>query len=185
MRWGRLIHALLVYLIWWPSSKGKWKVSHLQEIQIIDNELFETLKEKALLSERKRTNYNFHHLDEVYQRFLNVLTKTTYISPHRHKNDPKPETFVILEGEIGFLIFAEDGSIREAHRLSANGPKRGIDIQPGVWHSLVCISDVAVCFEGKSGPYDPTIDKEFHPKYPLEGQEGIPQTLEYFASFVK
>lgn len=157
----------------------------MQEIQIIDHALFESLKTKALQSDRKRTNFNFHSLEEVYQRFLNVLTKTTYISPHRHKNDPKPESFIILEGEIGFLIFNEDGSIREAHKLSALGPKRGIDIQPGVWHSLICLSEVAVCFEGKSGPYDPTVDKEFHPNYPLEGDENVPLTLELFASFVK
>ncbi len=36
---------------------------------IIDNELFETLKEKALLSERKRTNYNF----TTWMKFTNAF----------------------------------------------------------------------------------------------------------------
>ncbi|XDD42762.1 WbuC family cupin fold metalloprotein [Leptospira sp. WS60.C2] len=154
----------------------------MQEIQIIDSDLIGTLVTKAKQAERKRTNHNFHKQEEVYQRFLNVLSKDTYISPHRHLSDPKPETFVVLEGEIGFLIFEENGDIKEFHKLSSNGPKRGIDLQPGVWHSLVCLSDVAVCFEGKSGPYDPTIDKEFHPKYPLEGESNVKKTIQTFES---
>lgn len=154
----------------------------MQEIQIIDSDLIGNLITKAKQAERKRTNHNFHEQKEVYQRFLNVLSKNTYISPHRHLSDPKPETFVVLEGEIGFLIFSEDGKIQETHKLSSNGPKRGIDLQPGVWHSLVCLSDVAVCFEGKSGPYDPTVDKEFHPSYPLEGDPNVTQTIQSFES---
>lgn len=155
----------------------KWKEC-LPEIQIIDQHLIHSLKEKASQSSRGRTNYNFHKLEEVYQRFLNVLTKETYISPHRHKSDPKPETFVVLEGEIGFLIFTDEGKIQESHHLTSQGPKRGIDIAPGIWHSLVCLTDHAVCFEGKSGPYDPRIDKEFHPQFPLESGVGIPDVLQ-------
>ncbi|MCG6150970.1 WbuC family cupin fold metalloprotein [Leptospira bandrabouensis] len=154
----------------------------MQEIQVIDSELIGTLVKKAQNAERKRTNHNFHEQKEVYQRFLNVLSKNTYIPPHRHLSDPKPETFIILEGEIGFLIFDENGEVKEAHKLSANGPKRGIDLQPGVWHSLVCLSDTAVCFEGKSGPYDPTVDKEFHPKYPLESDPKFTETIKSFES---
>lgn len=154
----------------------------MQEIQIIDSDLIGSLVTKAKNAERKRTNHNFHKQQEVYQRFLNVLSKDTYIPPHRHLSDPKPETFVVLEGEIGFLIFKENGEIQEYHKLSSNGPKRGIDLQPGVWHSLVCLSETAVCFEGKSGPYDPTVDKEFHAKYPLEGETKVSETIKYFES---
>ncbi|TGK81849.1 cupin fold metalloprotein, WbuC family [Leptospira noumeaensis] len=154
----------------------------MQEIQLIDSDLIGNLVKKAQTADRKRTNHNFHEQKEVYQRFLNVLSKNTYIPPHRHLSDPKPETFVILEGEIGFLIFHENGEVKEAHKLSGNGPKRGIDLQPGVWHSLVCLSETAVCFEGKSGPYDPTIDKEFHPNYPLESDPKFIETIKSFES---
>ncbi|TGK96127.1 cupin fold metalloprotein, WbuC family [Leptospira brenneri] len=154
----------------------------MQEIQIIDSDLIGSLVKKAQTAERKRTNHNFHEQMEVYQRFLNVLSKNTYIPPHRHLSDQKPETFVVLEGEIGFLIFQENGEIKEAHKLSSTGPKRGIDLKPGVWHSLVCLSETAVCFEGKSGPYDPTIDKEFHPKFPLEGDLKVPETILWYES---
>ena len=142
----------------------------MQEIQLIDHSLFEKVTSEAISSSRKRKNYNFHKLTEVYQRFLNVLTASTFISVHRHLSDPKPETFVVLKGKIGFLIFNSDGSLKDKYELSSAGPIVGIDIQPGVWHNLVCLSDVAVCFEGKSGPYIESNDKEFHSAYPIEGE---------------
>ncbi|TGN20297.1 WbuC family cupin fold metalloprotein [Leptospira idonii] len=146
--------------------------------QLIDQNLIQKVISEAQASPRKRKNHNFHQLTEVYQRFLNVLTEDTYIAVHRHLTDPKPETFVILQGKVGFLIYNEDGSISEKHILSSEGPVYGIDIQPGVWHNLVCLSSVAVCFEGKSGPYIETVDKEFHSLYPMEGHEDCRQTNE-------
>jgi cupin fold WbuC family metalloprotein len=142
--------------------------------KLINQALFDSVSEKALHSERKRSNFNFHELSEVYQRFLNVLTKGTYVQPHRHKQPAKPESFIALQGELGFLLFDDDGKIIEKFLISSPGPIYGIDLQPGVWHSLVCLSDVCVCFEGKSGPYNPTTDKEFaNFSYPEGSKEAI------------
>ncbi len=149
----------------------------MQDIQIIDQKLIERVISEANSSPRKRKNHNFHQLTEVYQRFLNVLTKETFISVHRHLADPKPETFVILQGKVGFLIFNDDGTLKEKHLLCSEGPNFGIDIQPGVWHNLVCLSDVAVCFEGKSGPYIESVDKEFHHAYPMESDAKCSEQL--------
>jgi cupin fold WbuC family metalloprotein len=154
----------------------------LQEIQLIDHSLFEKVISEAKQSPRKRKNFNFHELTDVYQRFLNVLTQSTYVAVHRHLNDPKPETFVLLQGQIGFIIFNNDGSIKEKHLLSSEGPIVGIDIKAGVWHNLVCLSEVAVCFEGKSGPYVESVDKEFHPTYLGEGEPGCEKQLKEWKS---
>jgi len=155
----------------------------LSDIQVIDNDLVDSVVERALLSSRKRTNHNFHTLDEVYQRFLNVLTKGTYVGVHRHKADPKPETFLVLRGKVGIFIYDDFGKITNSYRLSSEGPNYGIDLRPGVWHNLVCLSEIAVCFEGKSGPYLVNTDKEFHPKYPGEGEKGWEQQLSTWESF--
>ncbi len=136
---------------------------------LIEESLFSFTLERAQRSPRRRMNYNFHALSEVYQRFLNVLLRGTYVRPHRHFLEPKPETFLSIRGDLGFLLFEEDGSIRETFRISHNGPLYGIDLKPGIWHSLVALSEVCICFEGKSGPYDPSTDKEFLPMYPEEG----------------
>ncbi len=149
-----------------------------EQVQLITETLFESVTNKAKVSPRKRSNHNFHELSEVYQRFLNVLTKGTYIQPHKHENPPKPETFIALKGNLGFLIFDESGNITEKHLLSSDGPTFGIDIQPGVWHSIVTLTDVCICFEGKSGPYDPTEDKFFASWAPTEADDTRFATIE-------
>lgn len=140
-------------------------------IQLISDTLFQETIQKAESSPRKRSNWNFHELNEVYQRFLNVLIKDTYIQPHMHRDPPKPETFLVIKGELGFLTFDDNGNVLTRHRLSEKGPIYGIDIQPGVWHSIVVLSETCICFEGKSGPYDPSSDKMFASWAPTEQDE--------------
>lgn len=146
--------------------------------QLITDSLFQEVLEKANASPRGRANHNFHELSEVYQRFLNVLTKNTYVQAHRHKSPPKAETFLVLQGSLGFILFNDDGSVLETHLLSAEGPSYGIDVAPGVFHTLVCLSENAICFEGKSGPYNPSTDKDFAPWAPAEGESGWEKYLE-------
>lgn len=141
----------------------------MSKVELISHHLISKTLDKAHLSQRKRMNHNFHELSENYQRFLNVLLKGTYVRPHRHSIPPKAETFLILKGEIAFLLFNEEGEIERQEMLSSGGPNYGIDIGPGIWHSLVCLSEEAICFEGKTGPYDPTVDKEFATWAPEEG----------------
>jgi len=45
----------------------------------------------------------------------------------------------------------------------------GIDIAPGIWHTAAALSDHAICFEVKPGPYVQAVDKEFAPWAPREG----------------
>ena len=142
-----------------------------EKVQLISDELFFSVIEKAQASPRKRANYNFHELTEVYQRFLNVLTRGTYVQPHKHENPPKPETFIVLKGKLGFLIYDTNGNVTGKHVLSENGDIRGIDVQPGVWHSVVTLSDICVCFEGKSGPYNLEEDKYFATWAPSEADD--------------
>ncbi|AOP32472.1 cupin [Leptospira tipperaryensis] len=146
--------------------------------QLITDSLFQEVLEKAGTSARGRANHNFHELSEVYQRFLNVLTKDTYVQAHRHKSPPKPETFLVIKGSLGFILFNDDGSVMETHRLSSEGPTYGIDVTPGVYHTLVCLSDNAICFEGKSGPYNPTTDKDFASWAPAESDSDKQKYLE-------
>lgn len=160
-----------------PDTSNQIQPVNKPDFKLIDESLFRITQDAALTSPRKRSNHNFHELSEVYQRFLNVLTRGTYVQPHRHKQDPKPETFIALKGELGFLLFDDSGNITESFRISSEGPNYGIDLQPGVWHSLVCLTDVCVCFEGKSGPYNPNTDKEFASFAPAEGDSMVPTTL--------
>ena len=54
---------------------------------------------------------------------------------------------------------------------------RGIDLRPGLWHSIAALTPVAVCYEVKPGPWDPATDKEFAPWAPEEGSDAASQYL--------
>jgi cupin fold WbuC family metalloprotein len=150
------------------------------QVQVFGRELFASLIEKALASPRLRTNYNFHgSMEDNPHRFLNVMARGTYVTPHRHLDPPKAESFVALSGEVAFFLFDDDGKVVERHDLGRDAI--GIDVAPGVWHSLAVLSEVAVCYEVKPGPYSPANDKDFAPWAPREGD---PRAAEYLARLV-
>jgi cupin fold WbuC family metalloprotein len=153
-------------------------------IQLLDDALFQELIERARKSPRLRTNHNFHSsLDENANRFLNVMLRGTYITPHRHMNPPKPEGFIVLEGEVAAFTFTADGQVDQAFRLGRD--KRGIDLPAGVWHTFAVMSDHAVCYEAKPGPYSAANDKEFASWAPREGDPGATQYLANLISKIR
>ena len=141
-------------------------------IQLIDRMLFEDVAQRAEITTRRRLNHNFHSgpADNPH-RFLNVLLRGTYIRPHRHLEPPKSETFVVLEGLAEVLIFNEDGSIASRHPLGSE--TLGIDLSPGIWHTVLAMTDRVICFEVKPGPWEPASDKEFAPWAPPEGDPAV------------
>ncbi len=159
------------------------KVDQEPQIQTYGEELFRSLILKAEQSTRKRMNFNFHaSAEENPHRFLNVFVRGSYVTPHRHAQPPKPESFLVLEGWLAAMIFDDSGKITQRYLLGT-GPRpaslpewarnadaiRGMDLAPGVWHTVAAVSQHAVCFEVKPGPWDPTNDKEFAPWAPMEG----------------
>ncbi len=160
---------------------GGVKETQRGPVDLIDDALIAATLQRARSSARLRTNHNFHlDMEDNPHRFLNVMLRNTYITPHRHLNPPKAETFLLLSGEIAFFLFDDDGGVQAMHRLAAakDGVPRGIDIQPGLWHTLVVLSEEAVCFEVKPGPYRASDDKEFAPWAPAEGSPACQQYLE-------
>lgn len=148
--------------------------------ELLNRALFDSLLAKAAASPRRRINHNFHtSMADNPHRFLNVLLAGTYITPHRHLKPPKAESFILLEGELLFILFRDDGEFDAVHRLQAGGGAIpvGIDILPGVWHTIIVQGAHAVCFEVKPGPYEPSDDKEFAPFAPAEGTPGATEYL--------
>jgi cupin fold WbuC family metalloprotein len=141
-------------------------------VSLISNALFDSVTALASTSPRRRMNHNFHSSpDDNPHRFLNVLLYGTYIRPHRHANPPKAESFVVLEGAADVIIFDDDGAVTTRYRLgeeSEGGRLWGVDIPPGVWHTVLPRTQRAVCFEVKPGPWQPSNDKEFATWAPAE-----------------
>ncbi len=151
-------------------------------VQVFGKDLITKLSSQALGAARKRVNYNFHSsMADNPHRFLNVMAQGTFVSPHRHLRPPKSESFVLLAGQVVFFVFDDEGRILQ--RVELGGAESGvgdvgIDIAPGVWHSLAVRSEIAVCFEVKPGPYRPEDDKEFAPWAPRENDEACSAYLQ-------
>jgi len=146
-------------------------------IQLLDAALFASLVERARGSPRLRTNHNFHaSMQDNPHRFLNVMIRGTYIAPHRHLDPPKAESFLVLEGEIAFFTFDDSGRIASSHILGRDA--LGIDVVPGVWHTMAPLTPHAICYEVKPGPYVASNDKDFAAWAPREGDPGVAAYLE-------
>ena len=142
----------------------------MQGVQLITDGLFAELTERAGASPRRRMNHNFHSgPSDNPHRMLNVLLRGTYVRPHRHVTPLKSEAFLPLTGRVGIVCFDDNGVTTGQYLLDAAGPVRGIDLAPGVWHTVVALSDVTVCYEVKPGPWEPASDKDFAAWAPAEG----------------
>jgi cupin fold WbuC family metalloprotein len=141
-------------------------------VQLLDEALIDATISRARSAPRGRINHNFHpDLASNPHRFLNAWTRGSYAAPHRHLAVPKPESFVVLRGELALFVFDDAGLVQEHHVLGRSG-LLGIDLAPGVWHTLAALTETAVCYEVKAGPYDAATDKEFAPWAPKEGEPG-------------
>jgi cupin fold WbuC family metalloprotein len=153
-------------------------------VQTVNRALFDELIERAKRSPRLRINHNFHaSMEENPHRFLNVMAKGTYVAPHRHLNPPKAESFVVLEGEVAFFIFDDAGGVVRTEVVGRD--PMGIDLAPGVWHTLTPVSEHAVCYEVKPGPYSASNDKDFATWAPREGDPGVAEYLGNLLSTIK
>jgi len=156
----------------------------MPEIQTLGRELFRHLIEKAQHSPRLRINHNFHaSMEDNPHRFLNVMMKGTYIAPHRHLDPPKAEAFLVLEGEVAFFIFDDLGRVVRTELVGVD--PIGIDLPVGVWHTLTPVTEHAVCYEVKPGPYLAANDKDFAPWAPREGDAAVPAYLETLIAALK
>jgi cupin fold WbuC family metalloprotein len=135
----------------------------------IDNNLIESVSEKAKNSSRRRMNFNFHEkAEDTLHRMINCLCFGTYIRPHKHEF-PKREAFIILSGHILIVEFDEMGNVTQHFELSQKDGNFGAEIAPGTYHTLISLSENSVIYEVKDGPYDVKNDKIFAPWSPKEG----------------
>jgi len=138
---------------------------------LIDTKLLDEVRAEALQSPRRRKNRNFHPADDFpAHRLLNAMEPGSYIAPHRHLADDKDETFVVLRGRLGLVLFHNDGIVRHSFELKPGGPAMGADIPHGTWHTVVALEPATVFLEAKAGPYRPFTAEEKAAWAPAEGE---------------
>jgi cupin fold WbuC family metalloprotein len=146
-------------------------------VSVIDQALVDWTLEAARSSPRLRAVHVFHSdATDNPHRFLNAFVRGTYLPPHRHLAVPKSKSFLVLRGELACFVFDDKGVVRERYILGRAG-LAGVDIQPGVWHTVAPLGESAVCFEVKPGPWDPATDRELAPWAPREGDAHAPAYL--------
>lgn len=139
-------------------------------MKILNAELMTNLSLKAKQNPRLRQHHNLHaSYDEPSQRLLNAMEPGSYIRPHRHLTDPKPESFIGIRGRMALLTFCDDGTIEKALCFGPKEETVGVDLPHGIWHTVVCLEEGSVFYETKPGPFNPINKKDMAPWAPEEG----------------
>ncbi|RIX47641.1 MAG: cupin fold metalloprotein, WbuC family [Rhodocyclales bacterium GT-UBC] len=139
-------------------------------IQLIDQAMCLALSESARQLPRRRTNRNFHSDNAApAHRLLVAIEPDSYVVPHCHADAGKAESLLCLRGRLGVVLFSPAGEVERCISLAAGGEVMGIDIPPGVYHSVVALCSDTVFFEAKAGPYVPLAEHEKPAWAPSEG----------------
>ena len=140
------------------------------QVVAITHDLVRQAVEASRKSPRRRIILPFHKSDaSPLHRMLNAVQPGSYIRPHWHRDPPKEESLVLLQGAICVVVFEDDGRVRQAVRLRAGSSEFGIDLAAGVCHTFIALEPDTVVFEVKPGPYDRATDKDFASWAPVEG----------------
>ena len=149
-----------------------------ENVTLISRDIISLAISASQKSPRKRIIYPFHKsASDSLHRMLNVLQPKSYVQPHRHIDPPKAESIIVLKGTLVCVEFNPVGEIRSYHRLSPETYNIGIDIEPGIYHTIFAATEDTVLFEVKPGPYKRSSDKDFAPWAPPEGAQNAEEYL--------
>ena len=148
-------------------------------MKIIDQALLSALTDEARTAPRRRKNHNLHPNDEFCcHRLFNAIEPGSYIRPHRHLHPDKDETFVIVRGALGVILFDDAGEIVSSTILTPGRPALAANIPSTLFHGAVSMAPGTVFFEAKAGPYLPLSPEEIASWAPVEG---TPEAAAYLA----
>lgn len=150
-----------------PSSHPAALQAPATAATIIDDALLAEVIAASRTSPRRRMVLPLHKgSDAPVQRMLNAIQPESRIRPHRH-SAPKSETFLVLRGAFLLFLFTDDGTVNSIHRLSP-GQACGVDLEPGIWHTLVALEEDSIILEAKPGPWLPGSELDGAPWAPPE-----------------
>ena len=155
-------------------------------MKLIDDNLLDETRKKALASPRLRMNYNFHEtLDDTINRLINAMEPGSYLRPHRHKNPDKMEMFLILRGKVALFLFDDLGNITDCRIIDPKAGIYGGEITADVWHTLLVLEPGTTVYEVKHGPYAPLSPENIAPWSPApDDAEGVKQFLDQLKAFL-
>ena len=147
----------------------------------IDKQLIRELFDKAVVSERKRVNFDLRTTaEDGSQRMLNALMPGTEVPIHRHPMSN--ETVICLAGRLVEVLYEEENSaadfpmgmdaqdvpsgrrFKESARymLDPSLGHFGCVVPAGAWHTVE-VYEPSVIFEAKDGAYGKDASESFVP----------------------
>ena len=117
----------------------------------IDKKLINDLFDKAVVSDRKRMNYDLRtSSNDGSQRMLNALLPGSIVPIHRH---PKSnENVILLCGKLVEVIYDAEGNETERIHLDPSVGNFGCVVPVGAWHTVEVL-EPSVIYEAKDGKY--------------------------------
>ena len=114
------------------------------------------LKSRFKKSPRQRYRLCTHDDEEnLLHEMIVVYDSSTYVRPNKHLG--KSESLLLLEGEIDFYFFNDDGYPIKRIKMDANGVNGNqyLKVPPNTWHGMLMKGQKeCVIKETISGPYD-------------------------------
>ncbi len=149
-------------------------------MKLISRRLLDDISVAAKQNPRLRQNWNIHPDNQFpAHRLLNAMEPGSYIRPHRHLDPFKDETFMILRGSLGVIVFDLDGNVTETFLLESGGDLLGVDIPSPLFHTAVSLESGTIFFEAKAGPYLPLQEAE---RALWAAEDGAPDAPAYLES---
>ena len=117
----------------------------------IDKTLISELFDKAVVSDRKRMNYDLRTSpNDGSQRMLNALLPGSIVPMHRHPRSN--ETVLLLCGNLVEVIYDAEGNETERIHLDPSVGNFGCVVPAGAWHTVEVL-EPSVIYEAKDGKY--------------------------------
>lgn len=117
----------------------------------IDKKLINDLFDKAVVSDRKRMNYDLRtSSNDGSQRMLNALLPGSIVPIHRHPYSN--ENVLLLCGKLVEIIYDVEGNETERIHLDPSVSNFGCVVPAGAWHTVEVL-EPSVIFEAKDGKY--------------------------------
>ena len=135
-----------------------------EAVTIVSNADIAFLQENACSIQQQKARILLHG-DPMRTLHEMIITHTreTYIQPHINEHSSK--SFLVLVGEMIVVLYREDGSIQDHHRLSSCGTNGNfmIRLEEKMFHTLIVLTDTVVFLETVLGPHQETHYAKFAP----------------------
>jgi cupin fold WbuC family metalloprotein len=105
--------------------------------------------------------------------------------------DPKAEDLIAIRGLFALVVFADTGTIEKVIRFGTEKYAEttalgcGVALSPCVWHTVVALTEGAILFEVKEGPFVPGAAKELAAWAPNEGTPESAQYLQFLQTSIE